>query len=669
MGPRGQLIDQNQMINMMRGNTNIQNLTGEDIHESVNLKNENMSQDDQESGHNIQLDLHNDSDLYADCTLDVNIGGLIVRGLLDTGANITACSVSLYQRLSKMNNQKLLPPKVACATTVSGAALAILGVTYVRAKIGKKMYKIRFQVIEGLAQDLVLGIDFLKQHDAIVQLGKNSLLLRPIKLQVSQDTIIPAKCEAIVMVEPSKKVPKGLVGIAQSAKNTVNLGIVGSRILTKMPAPRNAIPYKVLNVTENDVKLFHKACVANFQPLESTARIVCMEKGNFKGNVKMCQLSTSKKEQLRGQPEDQRSRSRPEGQLSRSNQEDKYPAHPKDGIYKPRRKEKYQGHQGGQLTRSGQQEAYPAHHKNGIYSPRNKHSNAIYEEIKGSKNPSIPWMSSQTTPKAQLLHSAATCQPSSGVGLRRNSTRWGDSCAVTCWNDSCAATYSSSTGHRHSSTTGTYSDSCMSTNGSLYNDDYTSAYLHQEDTPTHHHSKKTEEIRTSLQAMDLTDMGLSVTQQDELVTLLSNNFDVYLYDVNRGFQDGLSHNKTRLNSKVTQGHHRIPTNQDTFFNQDGNRHTQTQMDSGTEQEVSLKMLHTHNQEHVKEMVQQVDLTQADLTEEQKQKLYQLLTDNSDILASKPKDLGTATGVQHHIRLKPGTSPIKSRPYRANPKQR
>ena len=65
----------------------------------------------------------------------------------------------------------------------------------------------------------------------------------------------------------------------------------------------------------------------------------------------------------------------------------------------------------------------------------------------------------------------------------------------------------------------------------------------------------------------------------------------------------------------------------------------------------------------------IDLSQSDITAEEKHQLMQLLSEYSDIFANTTSELGKTNLAEHKIVLEEGHVPFRARPYRANPQQR
>ena len=68
-------------------------------------------------------------------------------------------------------------------------------------------------------------------------------------------------------------------------------------------------------------------------------------------------------------------------------------------------------------------------------------------------------------------------------------------------------------------------------------------------------------------------------------------------------------------------------------------------------------------------IPRLDLTQSQLTPEQKLQVTELVNEYRDVFVGADGKIGRTTYIQHHIRTEPGTKPIVSRPYKVNYKNR
>jgi hypothetical protein len=96
----------------------------------------------------------------------VNVqNSLRVRGLYDTGADISCISEKVFRQLPPpCRPQKLASDKTPNFRSAGGQPLPVRGLYEFNLKVDKKFIKHKFYVIPDLNEPLILGIDFIQQH-------------------------------------------------------------------------------------------------------------------------------------------------------------------------------------------------------------------------------------------------------------------------------------------------------------------------------------------------------------------------------------------------------------------------------------------------------------------------------------------------------------------------
>jgi hypothetical protein len=88
-----------------------------------------------------------------------------VRGLYDTGADISCISEKVFRQLPPLYRpQKLASDKTPNFRSAGGQPLPVRGLYEFNLKVDKKFIKHKFYVIPDLNEPLILGIDFIQQH-------------------------------------------------------------------------------------------------------------------------------------------------------------------------------------------------------------------------------------------------------------------------------------------------------------------------------------------------------------------------------------------------------------------------------------------------------------------------------------------------------------------------
>ncbi len=136
----------------------------------------------------------------------VYIGKTRWRSLVDTGADISLISENMYKRLKKKSPIK---PVSQTLQGAGGSPLKVLGTTEVTFQLGKKEYTHRCFVIKEASRNMIIGMDFLKKHRAVIYLNLEKLKLHDEYIDLEQDIHIASvvRLSVDVTIAPQSKVP------------------------------------------------------------------------------------------------------------------------------------------------------------------------------------------------------------------------------------------------------------------------------------------------------------------------------------------------------------------------------------------------------------------------------------------------------------------------------
>ena len=95
----------------------------------------------------------------------MQISNFKFQALLDTGAAVTAVSARISREYLIVFHPDLNPPACGAVTTEDGRELDTLGTLVLTFEIGDDFFPVRAQVVEGLAFDLIIRRDFLKDSE------------------------------------------------------------------------------------------------------------------------------------------------------------------------------------------------------------------------------------------------------------------------------------------------------------------------------------------------------------------------------------------------------------------------------------------------------------------------------------------------------------------------
>ena len=108
---------------------------------------------------------HNSQNKNARPYLAVSFEKMSIKGLYDTGADISCLSEKIFRRVPPEKRPvRLTTPTQAQLKSASGDQLEARGKYLLSIQLGKISIQHPFYVIRNLNEDLILGIDFIHQH-------------------------------------------------------------------------------------------------------------------------------------------------------------------------------------------------------------------------------------------------------------------------------------------------------------------------------------------------------------------------------------------------------------------------------------------------------------------------------------------------------------------------
>lgn len=166
--------------------------------------------------------------------VDVKVNGVKVKALVDSGAQATIMSPSCAEACNIMH---LVDRRFAGVARGIGTANIIGRVHSTMLQVGSKYLSNPFTVMEGKSVDLILGLDILKGHQAIIDLARNKLIIQGEEVNFLGESEIPKETEDAVNDEPTVQGPGGTTIGARSGVVTAPTTQPGAS--SAPPAARN----------------------------------------------------------------------------------------------------------------------------------------------------------------------------------------------------------------------------------------------------------------------------------------------------------------------------------------------------------------------------------------------------------------------------------------------
>ncbi len=128
----------------------------------------------------------------------------------------------------------------------------------------------------NLAQPLILGRDFLNDHQAILDYGAHTLTLSPkVRIEAANTFLVPPHSECVISAKLSTNVPNGVVGITQCNRTMLSLNLIGACALVSSDC--HTVPVRFLNPSSTSCTVYKKTCLGSFEaltPQDSVAVVV-----------------------------------------------------------------------------------------------------------------------------------------------------------------------------------------------------------------------------------------------------------------------------------------------------------------------------------------------------------------------------------------------------------
>ena len=103
--------------------------------------------------------------------LSSSICGVSVSFLLDTGAAVTLLREDIWAEISTRTHKTLKPWSAVKLVGAGGAPLAVHGCANIELELGSEKFSMDVVMVSPLTSDAILGVDFLSQQQASIDLA------------------------------------------------------------------------------------------------------------------------------------------------------------------------------------------------------------------------------------------------------------------------------------------------------------------------------------------------------------------------------------------------------------------------------------------------------------------------------------------------------------------
>ena len=212
-------------------------------------------------------------------TILVEIGCKKIQALVDSGASVSCIQKSTFDKISQGNSFEIQPSKIARIVGVGGEHHQVLGQAKITLNISGMNIDQNFIIIEQLHHPLILGLDFMQQHNVNIDFHRRVMTFHDNLVAVAlicdskfgyarslKREVIPAESEVAIPVKLSKCCKQDVI-LLEPVRNLQNLNIAGARCLVSAKNKRAIM--RVINPTKNDVILSPTRVIANINVIES----------------------------------------------------------------------------------------------------------------------------------------------------------------------------------------------------------------------------------------------------------------------------------------------------------------------------------------------------------------------------------------------------------------
>ncbi|KAK3095165.1 hypothetical protein FSP39_010953 [Pinctada imbricata] len=214
----------------------------------------------------------------------ISIGNRKTHALVDTGASICVADKGFIDQ-TIYAGKVLKQPEHANIRGVTGNRLRVLGIIEIKFDIGGNTFTHPIHIIEGLGYSLVLGLDFMRAFNVLLDFQSNQMIFpddhntTTVSLiqyhnglaRTITNTIIPKRSEADILVRVSNT-QNNVEVLLEPHPSLVDFHRMAARCLVRVNESKAII--RVLNPTHSDIKIRAKEIVATVSDVEPTVYLL-----------------------------------------------------------------------------------------------------------------------------------------------------------------------------------------------------------------------------------------------------------------------------------------------------------------------------------------------------------------------------------------------------------
>ncbi|CAC5393320.1 Transposon Ty3-G Gag-Pol polyprotein,Transposon Ty3-I Gag-Pol polyprotein,Retrovirus-related Pol polyprotein from transposon 297,Retrovirus-related Pol polyprotein from transposon opus [Mytilus coruscus] len=188
--------------------------------------------------------------------------------LIDSGAAFSCISKHVLRKIKP--NAKIQRSSLFSAVGVCGEVHPILGETVLQLTFGKFKIQQKFRVFETIHARIILGIDFLQEHQVKTDFGKMTITIQECESHNNSESFVNLHS---VSVETSTEITSQLA-IAETLSETIIpphseivLALPGAKAISNVN--KGLVTYRLLNPTNQEIVLPQKTKIVKAVPVHS----------------------------------------------------------------------------------------------------------------------------------------------------------------------------------------------------------------------------------------------------------------------------------------------------------------------------------------------------------------------------------------------------------------
>ena len=167
------------------------------------------------------------------------------------------CTHKTSRRSKQMSDRKSI-------VTANNESVPIEKFIFVYMHIGDREHGVKFYLVPNLEPTLIIGINFLKKHKAVIDLGNKTVTLDPRRQLVLESNVtIPPRSEVVTIARiKGSRLPDNIIGLSSESPNLSSHGLLAGKVMSTVEKGR--VLHRLCNISDHPVTLKRNSSVGKF---------------------------------------------------------------------------------------------------------------------------------------------------------------------------------------------------------------------------------------------------------------------------------------------------------------------------------------------------------------------------------------------------------------------